>query len=653
MRFLPKLSLIAFVLLFAGCDSALKTVEREQAETKRKLDALGEPMLNQTVPKIGYMTMPRFTLPNREGEVESGRDITTKWIQVDLGTTQSISQIAMIPVQMDWRLIFHHAYHFPRRFKLQISDDPEFADAFTVLENQNFPDPGITPVVMSVEKRSARYLRLTIYGDQASALAEIMILNAKRNVAIGCPVVFSAGAAYSPPRWDSTNLVDGMTPLGPPILHENVEYDGLYAGPPDNDAAAWMQLDLGSEMPVEEVRLYPMHGRHGIDLPGFRFPEEFRIELSSTPDFSAPNVVFQTESFPNPGNNTVTIPTKNARGRYVRVVMEGKNMKPSERRFGLTELEVYSDGENVARKGKVELVKAPYGTRKGWPTSILNDGYTAYGRIIELPEWLDNWVQRKALNEKLEELNRRQVVLLGEAARRQAMLSGAIGALFCVGIYLVVRRARKMRRRDLEVFRKQLAQDLHDEIGSNLAAIGVISETAADMPVPPGSEQWERVSQIARETTDSMRETLWLVGGSEEVGIDLMKHLQLAASRMLPGLKVEWMSVVPSLPLKWPVGARRQVFLFFKETLANVVRHSKADSVWLSAKLSGGYFELEIRDNGQGFSTQTARGGIGLRSLRDRANRLKGEFQLDSKPGEGTRVYLRVKAGDFEPGEEQ
>lgn len=612
-------------------------VERRQKEAKQSFDALGEPMVSQTVPQFGFMVAPQF---GKEYPTEKQE----RWVELDLGKGYDIDQIALIPVRMDWHLLEHPSYSFPKRFKVEVSDDPryEWKQVVGDFMKEDFPYPGVSPVIMPVKGFKVRFVRLIVTAPRIFALSEIMVMKGNRNIAIGCRVNAS-DSAQNPPRWAVDNLVDGRMPIGAPILYEELPYDGLYAGEPEKEMPVWMQLDLGSVMSVEEVRLHPIHGRLGTDSPGYRFPSQFRIELSNTEDFTKPTILFETkEPFSNPGNNAVTIPAFGTEGRFLRIVLIPGDLPVGGWRFGLSEVEVYSGGQNVARNAKVEATHDPYPVRKDWPKTLLVDGCTSYGRIIELPEWLNNWTRRKELKAEIEALNQQQVELLAEGARRLWLLLGGLGTISAAGLIAIVINARRVRQRELNAFRRQIANDLHDEIGSSLAAIAVISENAAEYPGEQSPEDFQKINRIARETTDAMRETLWIAGSRAELAIDLMKHLQLAATRMLPRRDVKWLSTVEAFPTDWPVEPRRQVFLFFKETLANIVRHSRADKIELSAKIVENQFELEIRDNGRGFQPNLANAGIGLQSLRQRAGALKGTMHIETRPGAGTHVVLKV-----------
>jgi signal transduction histidine kinase len=230
-----------------------------------------------------------------------------------------------------------------------------------------------------------------------------------------------------------------------------------------------------------------------------------------------------------------------------------------------------------------------------------------------------------------------QEIKLRRMAMKRAVSLVILGVfVIAVGLIFVSIRSRRRQARAQEALRNQLARDMHDEIGSNLAGIAVISELPMHDP-----EDWKEINRIAHETTDAMREVLWLVGARQESGIDLMEQLQRVTKRLLPNHAVTWKDLAKDLPSSWPVESSRQVFLFFKEALTNIQRHAKATQVNLSAIIIGSAFELVIQDNGRGFEPANATSGMGLSSLRERAKQLSGTFDLDSSHL-GTTLILRV-----------
>lgn len=627
---------------------ALREVLQRQTTAQRELASLGTPVVGQTVPEFGYQH-PRLAAPPP----------TSPWVQIDLESAQPIDGVALVPAQLDWQSVNHAAYGFPRRFRVDLSDDPAFA-TFTpvaVLTDTDFPDPGLAPVTLPAGGRRARYVRVTVTklaveNDQYFfALAELMVISGRRNLAIGRPVRASA-AVNLPPRWSPANLVDGRTPLGPPVERELLPYDGLYAGdgPVTTTPPLWMQVDLGRPFPLDEVRIHPVHARIGADIPGFAFPSRFRVEASVDAAFTRPLALLDASAadFPNPGNNPVTIrAAEPVTARYVRFTMVAPSRSFNRNRFGLSEIEVFSGDTNVARQGTASAPPDPSAFSAAWPVAQLIDGYTSYGRLIELPAWLAAWQRRTALRTELDALAESERTLTATARRRAAWTGGGLGLVALAAGGILLARQRRHRERELERFRTRLAHDLHDEIGSNLAGLAMLSETAADASAPASAprEDWLEVNRVARETTDAMREVLWLVGARQEMGIDLAAHLRLAAARMLPGRTVHWTGDSEPLPTTWSADTRRHIFLFFKEALANIARHSSAKTVELSLHpATDGFFKLIIADDGCGFDPATVNRGVGLNSLRERARAIGGTCVIETSPARGTRITLRIAA---------
>ncbi len=620
--------------LFSG---ELKRTSAELHEKQSALALMDQPMIGNTVPEFGIQHVMLAEPPPE-----------SPFVQIDLGTSRRFDTVALIPAVVDFQGVTQSPYAFPARFRLDASEDAEFS-TFTPLLVRTEVDhaqPSVAPVVIHAPGTRARHLRLTVTklaqveGRWTFALAEVMVLDGKRNLAPGAKVQHRGGTGL-PPRWLLKNLTDGCTPLGPPIDRSSVpEFDALFASIQPDVPQPWMSVDLGQEVSVDEVRLHPLHARQGADVPGFAFPLRFRVELAQQADFRDAAVLFDgsASDYPNPGNNVVTFSAEGQVSRHVRVVMLAPQ-RPAMDSFALSELEVYAGGEKVSLGAQVMSSGDPR-REVPRPLSLLTDDHTSYGKLMELPAWLHQWEQRRALEDAIPALGARVALLTDAAATRAAWIISAALMLVIGTLALLFWRSHLRQARAQEQFRNQLARDMHDEIGSNLAGIAVISETSA-LQADAASEDLLEINRLAHETTDAMREVLWLVGARQESGIDLMEHLQRVAKRLLPGQEVQWKALAPDLPAAWPVESRRQVFLYFKEALTNILRHAKATQVNLSAQVIGTTFELIIHDNGHGFDPGATSGGMGLSSLRERARLLGGTFTLSSST-QGTTLTLRA-----------
>lgn len=142
-----------------------------------------------------------------------------KWVQVDLGSAADIVQVILHPCHDDFNGI-GQGFGFPERFRVEVSDDPEFAVGVQLVVDEtqsDFPNPGIRPVDFRVSS-TARYVRVTAtklaprQNDFIFALAELEVVDAQRVNLASCSRVDSADSVEAPPRWQRENLTDGWYP---------------------------------------------------------------------------------------------------------------------------------------------------------------------------------------------------------------------------------------------------------------------------------------------------------------------------------------------------------------------------------------------------------------------------------------------------------
>jgi hypothetical protein len=146
--------------------------------------------------------------------------LATKWVQVDLGSAQTLTNIVLRPCWDDFAGI-GDGFGFPIRFKVEAADDVGFKSGVTTLLDQtteDFPNPGIKPQTIALHNLRARYIRVTATklaprsGDYILALAELEAYNAAgKNVARDAAVT-ALDSIEAPVRWAKQNLVDGIYP---------------------------------------------------------------------------------------------------------------------------------------------------------------------------------------------------------------------------------------------------------------------------------------------------------------------------------------------------------------------------------------------------------------------------------------------------------
>jgi signal transduction histidine kinase len=92
-----------------------------------------------------------------------------------------------------------------------------------------------------------------------------------------------------------------------------------------------------------------------------------------------------------------------------------------------------------------------------------------------------------------------------------------------------------------------------------------------------------------------------------------------------------------------PVESRRNIYLFCKEVINNAVKYSGGNLLELTVKENYQLLEISISDNGKGFDIESIKRGNGLDNMKKRADELGGDFGMQSKPGEGCLISLKVK----------
>jgi ligand-binding sensor domain-containing protein/two-component sensor histidine kinase len=220
------------------------------------------------------------------------------------------------------------------------------------------------------------------------------------------------------------------------------------------------------------------------------------------------------------------------------------------------------------------------------------------------------------------------------------------GLLVALAAY-ALHRIRLVRLLELERVRMRIATDLHDDIGSSLTQIAILSEVAErrmQRPDPAVAEPISRVSVISRELVDSMSEIVWAINPRNDRLQDLASRMRRFAADVLSGRQIALRFRAPDEAHSVAIDTdlRRHAFLVFKEVVHNAVRHSGCTEVDVDIGSQNRRLVLVVHDNGRGFDRRQATGGQGLRSMEARANSLDGQIEIVSAPDQGTTVRVII-----------
>ena len=137
---------------------------------------------------------------------------------------------------------------------------------------------------------------------------------------------------------------------------------------------------------------------------------------------------------------------------------------------------------------------------------------------------------------------------------------------------------------------------------------------------------------------------VWAINPRKDHLSDLLGRMRRFASDTLTARDIELDFHAPAAEQDVQLGAniRREVFLIFKESVNNLVRHSACTEAEIDFQISGGTLKLRVRDNGKGFDTSKDSEGHGLSSMRRRAEGIGGRLEMISIKAEGTTVTLEI-----------
>jgi ligand-binding sensor domain-containing protein/signal transduction histidine kinase len=228
-------------------------------------------------------------------------------------------------------------------------------------------------------------------------------------------------------------------------------------------------------------------------------------------------------------------------------------------------------------------------------------------------------------------------------------------ALAGLAIGLVALGAHRFSLRQavaMERVRGQIATDLHDEVGSGLAQITVLTEVARRDAPASTAPLLDESAGIARALRESMSDIVWAVDPRKDRLIDLVQRMRQTTFNLL---EVDGREVVFDAP---PTSAlegiglapdrRRHLLLILKEAVTNVARHAGATRASIRLELAGDTLTLSVEDDGCGPGTPRPE-GRGLKNMAARADALGGRLTVEPRPGGGTVVRLEAPVAGPRP----
>ncbi|RYG04898.1 MAG: hypothetical protein EOO02_05030 [Chitinophagaceae bacterium] len=218
---------------------------------------------------------------------------------------------------------------------------------------------------------------------------------------------------------------------------------------------------------------------------------------------------------------------------------------------------------------------------------------------------------------------------------------------------LAVQRDLLGRKQAVEKERLRISTELHDDLGSTISTIRLMSEMAKHDVVRPEFTYLETISEKSRDLIQSMNEIVWSLNNNNDTLPGLIAYIRSYSAKFMEESGIRFSFEMEGDPENLLIAGplRRDIFLIVKESLHNAVKHSHCSRVHISV-MSGDGLSIKIRDNGIGIGKLTGdTTGNGIRNVKSRAQ--NSGMSLHYHTSGGTEIFLFLPKNLLQTGQKQ
>ncbi len=209
----------------------------------------------------------------------------------------------------------------------------------------------------------------------------------------------------------------------------------------------------------------------------------------------------------------------------------------------------------------------------------------------------------------------------------------AVGLILYTGYKIRLNQVLKVQR-----VRNRIADDLHDDVTGTLVGISNFANAAQ---ITQDEQARTRFINLIKETADDTKEKItdivWAINPEHDDWQSFLAKCRRYASDIFESSGIEYeIDIIENIAGKLTMDLRQNFWLIYKEIVTNIVRHSRAASVFISMKMRGDKLILIAKDDGKGFNSRLQNSGNGVSNIRKRAKQIKAEIRLDTEENKGT-----------------
>ncbi|TVP48104.1 MAG: histidine kinase [Mongoliibacter sp.] len=209
-----------------------------------------------------------------------------------------------------------------------------------------------------------------------------------------------------------------------------------------------------------------------------------------------------------------------------------------------------------------------------------------------------------------------------------------------VNKYRIVGRTKRLL--EVEKLRNSIARDLHDDLGSTLSSIHILSQMALQKEGTPDKNLFSKINNQTANMMDKLSDIVWSIHPNNDTLEQLLSKMQEFVAEILEpkGITYQFEIGEGAAHIKLDLEKRRNLFLIFKEALNNAAKYAESKHLDIKLKMEGGKLNLLIKDDGKGFDQEHIKKGNGLFNMQQRASMMGGNMVIESFPNMGTTIQL-------------
>jgi len=226
----------------------------------------------------------------------------------------------------------------------------------------------------------------------------------------------------------------------------------------------------------------------------------------------------------------------------------------------------------------------------------------------------------------------------------------ALCIIFLAAAIYILYHVRIRQLIQVQQVRNRISSDLHDDIGSRLTNIQILSALSEQQLERPkeASLYLHKIVNEVQTSGEALDDIVWSINSKNDSGDELAARMRRYAADIFEGDHMKCnMHVDDNISsIKLSMEKRRDIYLVFKETLNNIIKHSKASIVTIELSSRDNKVLMRIADNGKGFDASKTFNRNGLKNMKKRMEKWKGVFTINSTPGKGTVSHIVLPANE-------